>query len=120
MSNTADIALEFAKECMGWEDAKLSMWGPHSNKMVVTKRGRAVVNRLRFTDLAAVMDAVRGWCDRTNHRLEIQSNRGNGTARWLVQIRLDGELSAFQARDSLAHALLAACVEASRKLKTAP
>ena len=114
MTDLADIALEFCRECLGWPAAKLSMWGQHSNGMVVSKRSRSVTNRLRYTDLNAVMEAVRGWCDEHDLILETSHYKGSHMSRVFSNKRCD---EAWQHDDNLCKSLLFSCLEANRKLK---
>jgi hypothetical protein len=67
MTTLPETALAFARECMGWK-AELS----HGS---VTRNNEGVLEHLRFTDLSAVMAAVRAWCDK--HGIGFQMNYGD-------------------------------------------
>ena len=116
-SDLAQTALDFCRECLGWEDAAASMWGQCSNKMVVAKRGRSVVERLRYTDLNAVMEAVRGWCIRNKLGLTLCCDQ-SGFEVIVFSASFD-EIDEEATNQNPCHALLAACVEAARKLRAA-
>jgi hypothetical protein len=117
-SDLTQTALDFCRECLGWEDVIALPEDSIMDEAVVIVRGDTD-SALYYTDLNAVMEAVRRWCDSKSYRLEIASNQGACTPAWLVRIRCEGEDRGFQARDVLGEALLAACVEVSRKLKVA-
>ena len=114
MTEFADTSLDFCKICLGWDDADTFTIG----------RGHLVVRNLSATegagkvfnvsDLNAVMEAVRGWCNDHRHQryyLEI-----NTTTMWNVHVCFGGATVGFGSSSLLAHALLTACVEAARKL----
>jgi hypothetical protein len=114
MTSLPQTALEFAREVMGWGDANIEFG---SDGVIWNGKLKEGFAGFHYSDLNAIMAAVRIWCDANSHRLEISSNQGNGGTRWLVRIKYEGDDRGFQGRDDLAHALLAACVEAARKLK---
>jgi hypothetical protein len=113
MTPLAQTALDFARECLGWEDAA----GTHGINTVFEHLGEGPCAALTFTDLNAVMDAVRGWCDARNAVIEISCAKDNVLARVRV-LTIAGE-PYWQHCDTLQEALLAACIEASRKLRAA-
>lgn len=116
MTPLQQTALDFCRECLGWETPTESMWGQCSNGMVVLKRGRSVVRRLRYTDLNAVMDAVRGWCGQHGYGIEMHYNRG----QWFTCVdivRHTEEMGNYGNASDPCHALMLSCLAANRKLK---
>ena len=116
MTALADVALAFARECLGWSSAAI-VTTVASRNLIADGIGAS----FDYTDLNAVMEAVRGWCE---------ANRLDCTLRYvciselfearLVGDGLNGTMSREHAqslRTEPCHALLAACVEAARKLK---
>lgn len=106
----ATVALAFAKEVLGWEDAAIHREYP---SIIATE------NSFPFADLNAVMGTVRGWCDRNGNALLqiVYLNEGNGES-FAVDIHGEGmEILADVGNDNLCHALLSACVEANRRMK---
>ncbi len=112
MTPLAHIALDFCRECLGWEDVREDGIG-----IYVYCHPERPNKLLSFTDLNAVMDAVRGWCDENDTAVEI-GYYGYIPGEWEVQAATPISLETIQSGD-LCQALLAACVEARRKLKAA-
>jgi hypothetical protein len=118
MDALAQTAIDFAHECLGWKDAA----GTHGINTVFEHLGDGPCSALLFTDLNAVMDAVRGWI--AERPLDIEIHFGNVAEGYVVLMKRfvkhgkhRAMADAFAERDdNLCHALLAACVEASRKL----
>ncbi|AWM36986.1 hypothetical protein GobsT_51320 [Gemmata obscuriglobus] len=109
MTPLAQTALDFARECLKWRKAEFSGTS-HTELMWFNAPGG--IRFLRFGDLSAVMSAVREWCDRTGCRIEMHySPDQNGFG-----VLCEG-VDTWDADPC--HALLEACVEASRKLKIA-
>jgi hypothetical protein len=109
----AEMALAFARECLGWKDAHI----PTGTSVVFHGHGGG---RFKTQDLNAVMDAIRGWCKA--NRIAWQSTEdGDGLHTRLTDrmgMVLSHRKSAFGIpSDDLALSLLNACVEANRKLK---
>lgn len=113
MTSLADVALAFCRECLGWEDARIL----NGTQTVFEGHGGG---RLGYTDLNAVMEAARGW--RKDQLVWHKVTCGPG-AHYVVHITKmpddGGEHAVLGAgcNPSLCLALLAACVEASRKMK---
>ncbi|MBP3955353.1 hypothetical protein J8F10_08680 [Gemmata sp. G18] len=114
MTDISQIALEFCREVLGWSDASAEfavdgvIWNGKSNEQITG---------FRFDDLNGVMEAVRGWCDTNNAVIETSCAKDSVVARVRL-LSFDGE-PFWQHCDTLQEALLAACVDASRKLKAA-
>lgn len=118
MTSLADVALAFAKECLGWDAASAQYVG---DNVIWNGKFNEYSTGFHFDDLNAVMEAVRGWCE---------ANTLDCTLRYvciskLFEARLVGEENGSMGRELAqilytepCHALLAACVEAARKLKT--
>lgn len=107
MTPLQQTALDFARECLGYDTAKLHPNGDLELSFV-PPRG---FNDFRYTDLNAVMGAVCEWCDR--HELNIDMYYVPApSGMWHIDVNCDP----IESRDPC-HALLAACVEANRKLK---
>jgi hypothetical protein len=113
MTDLAQIALEFCKECLGWEDARLD---PRPDVFAVYDFTRGEWNGLRFNSLDPVLEAVRYWVRGKNERawLNISLETGSDWQRWQVEF-----YAVKVAHDDLCYALLAACVETNRKLSGA-
>ncbi|QDV34950.1 hypothetical protein [Tautonia plasticadhaerens] len=110
MSELADIALAFAKEVMGWENCREATLyqdavcghNPACNEGQIFSYGK----------LDSVMAAVREWCDDAEQGLTIAYYAGLPNAPWRVVIPWEAEVM----HDNLCQALMAACLEAKRKL----
>jgi hypothetical protein len=108
-TDLAQVALEFARECLGWEkayhDAFFGRIGEGSHPLPGTRS-------LDYTDLNAVISAAQKWCNRTMSGLTLE-----------YMPRQEGFGAYCEGNDTWdanpCHALMAACVEASRKLKAA-
>jgi hypothetical protein len=110
MTPLAQTALDFARECLGWEDADI----PNGATSIFDRHGRGW---LKPTDLNAVMEAARGWCDRHDHWVDLHSYWDEG---WMAEVGPSGEDDGEDAvLPDPCHALMAACVGAARKLKSA-
>jgi hypothetical protein len=73
-------------------------------------------DQFHFTDLNAVMKAVQDYC--SSHDLFVSSCLAPGLATWQVHLFKHGfDTSLGPDYSTLNEALLAACVEAARKLK---
>ena len=71
---------------------------------------------LDFTDLNAVMKAVQAWCDREDIAAAVETFRGKYWGNVGLGNRGGGVIET-EPFDSHCHAMMAACVEAARKLK---
>lgn len=111
MTSLADIALAFARECLGWKDAKDGnalgpfVWSPPYNS------GK----ELWYNSLDKILEAVRRWCDSHDAAMEL-AYHGFLTGEWEARVATPVSVEEMVHGD-LCHALLAACVEAARKLK---
>lgn len=118
MTSLADFALAFCRECLGRSDARLQGemlgydWKYELGHGEVSLVGLC---EFRYTDLNAVMAAVRSWCDSYDAAMEL-AYHGFLPSEW--EVRVVTPISAEEiVHGDLCHALLACCVEASRKLK---
>lgn len=117
MTDLAQIALEFCRECLGWEDARLiskRQWIGYNwqiDPSDPTVSGSALFD---YTDLSAVMEAVSDWAFKMNVFVHLHIAVG----RYSATVSERGATSASAAaHNNACHALLAACLEANRKLK---
>lgn len=112
MTPLQQTALDFCRECLGWEKASIfAVLGCIGN-------GKLPGNpSFDYTDLNAVMEAVRGWCVRNKLGFTICCDESG----FEVAVFSAGfeEIDEEATNQNLCHALLAACVAASRNLKTA-
>ena len=107
------IALDFCREVLGWGDATNVSQTGRVYPSVCWSPSRAL--DFRFTDLNAVADAVRDWCDRTDSAVDM-SYDGLIPGEWEVPVVTPASVEVAVHPDPC-QALLFACVEASRKLK---
>lgn len=126
MTDLAQIALEFCRECLGWEDVYTSEV-QHPDEQVYSP-SRVIMsgkntNEFHYTDLDAVMAGVRGWCHATKYRnrrylrfLGFALHYGSQKKKYTASIKAGVRLAIYSSANPC-HALLAACVEASRKMK---
>lgn len=63
------LALNFAREVMGWEDANFYEYDSdgHNNPVILSKKYSQ--DELRFEDVGSVIDAVQRWCDEHDYRI---------------------------------------------------
>ncbi len=114
MTDLAQTALAFARECMGWSEAEI----PNGATSVFERHGRG---RFNPTDLNAVMAAVHTWCQAHHCQWAVFGNSRHEKFEHLAFILpFDDywEARCENAPDA-SHALMAACVEAARKLREA-
>lgn len=112
-------ALTFAQEVMGWEDAVI---GTAFDLATGNERhfiGREISSQiLEHTDLNAVLEAVRKWCDRSNCWLDV---RLEGVLTWVEvwhsQLVHGDRIARAYSSSSFAEALILACIEAQRRLR---
>ena len=102
-----EVALAFARECLGWEIAV-----PRRDGIFKGMGGGITGMPFCYTDLNAVMEAARGWCDKTMSGLSLEYMPGQ-----------QGFGAYYEGNDTWdrnpCHTIMAACVAAARKLKTA-
>jgi hypothetical protein len=113
--DTPELALSFAKEILGWEDAEIS--DRQSEWFIL----RAEVNRkspdiqwiFGFSQIDVVVSLVQEWCDENQHQFGI-SYRDNCYA---VEIGPEDSTSIVQCgpEKHLCHALMSACLDAHRR-----
>lgn len=135
MTALAQTALDFCRECLGWArpvdrkfaeqnlnctgDGGSKAWTPY----IFDYYGK--LGQFHYTDLNAVMGAVRGW-------VSSYGEEGDGTSVVCVELRVmavgnyavvshmeHSTLARTEGTADPCHALMAACVEAARKLKAA-
>jgi hypothetical protein len=114
MTEISEIALAFAKECMGWKDASIdSSFGCIGNGKLP---GNAVLD---FSDLNAIMDAGSEWC--RAHYSYLKITYFYGIDEYGVEINNPAfNVEKWAADKLLTRAIMSACLETQRKLKGAP
>jgi len=138
MGTLPDVALAFARECLGQENSRLIEGGgrrfcPHSTTSSVLSPSVQGRGKCAFSDLTDVMQIVSYWCslnelrldlsfdevfDRSSYSCRIENYSDDGKLYWLVEgphpdICYDDLTPCGDA----CYALLAASVEAARALK---
>lgn len=126
MTTPAQTALAFCREVMGWEhptDRKYGererdpfgkpskAWTPY----IFDYHGKNP--QFHYTDLNAVMAAVRSWCDANDGSIEL-AYYGYIPGEWEAQIGSPVSTETIVHADPC-QALMAACVAAARRLKDA-
>ena len=112
MTLLAKTALDFCCEVFGWG----SVFGPSPvNSNALCGGSFTEYHTFDPTDLNAVMAAVQKWCDKAEGAVEL-SYYGYLPGEWQVGVSTAASVEEI-AHSDLRHALLAACVEASRKPK---
>lgn len=116
MKGLGKTAVEFCRECLGWENVIMRgvFHHNHEEHSVCTPTIGGGV-RFDYADPNAVTDAVRRWCYSTDSTLEI-SYYGRRIGEWEVEVITTDSIESARS-DDLCHALMAACVAAARKLK---
>lgn len=119
-----ETALAFARECLGWADAKVLSHDPDAEvPRLVLISARAKADTLfAVTDLRDVENTVRQWCagNGLEHAVRTGAARDPATAT-VARLKPDGDpvrLASVTDPDP-ARALMAACVEAARRLRGA-
>ena len=118
MTDLAETALAFAKECMGWSDAEAPR---HASRRKIEIQsyagdGKFITKRFNFTDLNVVEKAVRKWCQLNGAWFKLFLNVDHSLTVTVEPIRCDAGLGS--STSSIAcQALMQACLEAARKLK---
>ncbi len=113
-----ETAMQFCRECIGWNDAVLYRDGHWDDcEPVIFRKGAGDKDSLYYTDLNSVMRRVRGWMD-SDQDLRLDITEYNVVAT----VRLDRDLLADvrcldSENETICQALLEACVEASRRLE---
>lgn len=113
MTSLSQIALDFCRDCLGWDDA-LSLPGHFGQPSVISHQREYC---LVFTDLGTVIESIRQWCDKNDASLEL-AYHGILPGEWEARIVTPVSLEAIVHADPC-HALLAACVQAARKVESA-
>ena len=117
MTEFIEIARAFCRECLGWNCPvhRRNRKGP---PQIQVKEGRNVLKRFEYSDLSQVAAAVREWAERNDILVTLLW----GADKYVAECDAwhQGE-EPDHARSEVAHAdpcqaLLAACVEANRKL----
>ncbi len=126
MTSLAYTSLQFCRVCLGWDrpvdrkfseqnrnctgDAGSKAWSPY----IFDYHGRH--DQFQYTDLSKVTASVRNWCDEHDASVEV-GYYGHIPGEWEVNVVTFASVESITS-DDLCHALLAACVEAGRKLKS--
>jgi hypothetical protein len=119
MTDIAETALAFCREVMGWNDAEIPRHASRRNIEVQSYAGdgKFITKRFNFTDLNAVMEAVRVWCKRRGKTLVLVIGDGR------VEFKINGGVEIIYGIESGNMALcrhsMRACVDLERKLKAA-
>ena len=125
MTTMLEVALAFARECLGWKDARaVHTQDPLGHPRFVVCSPSAERNTLFTpTDLADVRAIARTWCDANDLTLTLEPEADGGPTEASVsragRPAEDGRLSRANS-PSPGHALLAACVLAHRALAAGP
>ena len=118
----SETALAFARECLGWRDAKVLSHEPDAETpRLVVMSARAKADTLfAVTDLRDVDAAAGAWCASNGLQHAVKPGTGGQPATAVVtRPKAGGEgtrLGSVSDPDPC-RALLAACVEAHRKLR---
>ena len=117
MTPLAQTALDFCRDCLGWEDACILEKWP-CNVFRDHDRNRVILDvNLNADDLNEVVPAASRWCHRSGVTFSLDCKEDVG---YSVTIWGDWDPVVDSNRHSNpCHALLAACVDASRKLRAA-
>jgi hypothetical protein len=125
MTALAQIALEFCKSCLGWEEADTFTIGRKQQVVRNLSATSGAGDIFNATDLNTVMETVRKWCRENSLWWEIHGEHNAAGIRHYIQVMVGdyvgsealGGTSVEVTHKTVCYALLAACVEASRKLK---
>lgn len=116
MTDLANTALEFCRECLGWGQVRaFALRGNAFIEGLVVSEPINEYHRFQYTDLNAVMEAAASWFNKRGLFIHLHI----GVGRYSVTTSTDGKdrgalAPSFQ---TACEALLTACVEAARKLK---
>ena len=103
----SEIALAFARECLGWE--KVTISGGHTNGYLGGN-----LRWFNHTDLNAVLEAVRAWVDSMPAwYVQITSDEDDG---WIVLVFGPDDDGIARGED-LCRCLMKACIDAHRKVE---
>jgi hypothetical protein len=116
VTDLAQTALDFCRECLGWEHCE-AIEGSPKGTIVLTQHGHMgnFGDYFHSADLSAVQAAVQRWCDRTDGAFELSYN-GFIPGEWEAQVVTPASVEPIIHADPCL-ALLAACVQAARKLQ---
>jgi hypothetical protein len=118
VTSLSQTALEFVREVLGYEDAKITggrEWIGYNWQIDPIDPAESGCALFDYGDLNTIMKAVEDFCSR--HGLFMSCCRSPGAATWQATIFRHGlETTLGVDYPTLGHALLAACVEASRRL----
>lgn len=109
-----DIALEFARVCMGWDDAELKR--NQSDDFLFRARENEKSADVKwlfcFSDFSHVIGVVVDWCERHHGAMTLSWHEG----KYAADIRIPdlGILASSGNQESVCLALLSACLEAAR------
>ena len=122
MVNIEEAALAFARECLGWADAKAVYVHDPAGvpRFVVCSPNAAQDTLFDPTDLVDVKAAAQKWCDARDLTFTIEPDAvGGPSSAILSRVGKSGAKSQLsRATDPRpSHALLAACVLATRALR---
>lgn len=115
MTALAQSALEFARECLGWKDADTFTIGRMQRVVRNLSATSGAGEIFNATDLNAVMGAAKVWCGRNQLAFTVCCDE-SGFEVVVFSPSLE-EIDEEAISSNFCHALLAACVEAARKLK---
>jgi len=113
----AEVALAFAKDCLGWKDARLPRQRCFGGGVLITTRNPN--KYLRPDILDDVMSVVEEWTKEHRYSASLHCFEGNA---YTAIIRREDEVPGIVGRATNrnhCHALLSACVKAARKLREA-
>ena len=132
MTDLAQIALDFCRTCLGWDhpmdrrhadtkrnaagDGPYRAWTPY----VFDFYGKH--DQFHYTNLNAVMDAVRRWRDQTQDALDeyVTVTLSCASGQYIGHAFIGRGKPTTVASDSPCHALMASCIEAQRKRGAKP
>lgn len=119
-----ETALAFARECLAWADAKVLAPDPDAEvpRLVVLSARAKADTMFAVTDLRDVEATVRGWCAANGLDHAVRPGTGpNPAVATVTRPKASGDparLASVTDPDPC-RALMAACVEAARKLRGA-
>ena len=117
MTALADVALRFAKECMGWEDARITggrEWVGYNWQIDPTEPAQSGCALFDYAELNAVMVAAREW--HRKHGLFLSIYCYPQIDAFSVVI-FDATFTVDCEHQNLCHALMQSCLDANSKLK---
>jgi hypothetical protein len=114
MTELAEVALAFCRECLGWEDAYIA-----AGSINAPDDGQSGVRMFFYDTGGAAIQHVHAWCKEHCCHWGVVGNSRHGESEYLAYVIPHDDY--WEGRDESAEspcrALLAACVEANRKLK---